>query len=277
MVERDGARGRNGRGWECHWAAPGVCARRRWPDGVTGSRRMFWGRSCVGEVGGTGWGFAAAHRPARSPRPFLPLTHHPTPMEPPTPLNRPSSKPPQQHTLRLTPSTASTSPCMDTPALCASCTRSPSRRKLSRSSPSRSRTCRSAPGGGVGGWRVGVGWGGGEVGGWWVGMAGGWGGGGDAGRGGVLHAALPSPAYYVGNLSLFDFYPFIFSLTLSFTVVAIIIRTSNVRMGLFNDDRLAGQFILRIDLSLDLEPPLTRLTYNSDGAHRTSPLVCRRL
>ncbi len=34
-----------------------------------------------------------------------------------------------------------------------------------------------------------------------------------------------------------------------YTVVAIIIRTSNVRMGLFNDDRLAGQFILRMDLS----------------------------
>jgi hypothetical protein len=39
------------------------------------------------------------------------------------------------------------------------------------------------------------------------------------------------------------------SLTLSNTVVAIIIRISNFRMGLFNDDRLAGQFKLRMDLS----------------------------
>jgi hypothetical protein len=34
-----------------------------------------------------------------------------------------------------------------------------------------------------------------------------------------------------------------------YTVVAISIRTSKFRMGLFNDDRLAGQFILRMDLS----------------------------
>jgi hypothetical protein len=34
-----------------------------------------------------------------------------------------------------------------------------------------------------------------------------------------------------------------------YTVVAIIIRTSNFRMGLCNDDRLAGQFKLRMDLS----------------------------
>jgi hypothetical protein len=56
------------------------------------------------------------------------------------------------------------------------------------------------------------------------------------------------------------------------TVVAISIRTSKFRMGLLNDDRLAGQFKLRMDLSWDLEPPLARPTQISDGAHWASPL-----
>jgi hypothetical protein len=42
-------------------------------------------------------------------------------------------------------------------------------------------------------------------------------------------------------------------------------------MGLFNNDRLAGQFKLLMDLSLDLEPPLTWPTQISDGAHWASP------
>jgi hypothetical protein len=61
------------------------------------------------------------------------------------------------------------------------------------------------------------------------------------------------------------------------TVVVINIRILKFRMGLFNDDRLAGQFKLWMDLNLDLEPPLTWPTQISDGAHWASPLVCRRL
>jgi hypothetical protein len=52
----------------------------------------------------------------------------------------------------------------------------------------------------------------------------------------------------------------------SHTVVAISFWTSKFWMGLVNDDRLAGQYKLRTDLSWDLEPPLAWPTQISDGA-----------
>jgi hypothetical protein len=58
------------------------------------------------------------------------------------------------------------------------------------------------------------------------------------------------------------------------TVVAISVWILKFRMGLIIDDRLAGQFKLRMDLSWDLEPPLARPTQVSDGAHWASPLFC---
>jgi hypothetical protein len=44
-------------------------------------------------------------------------------------------------------------------------------------------------------------------------------------------------------------------------------------MGFVHDDRLAGQFKLRMDLSLDLEPPLARLRFT--GRARSSFGGCR--
>jgi hypothetical protein len=60
--------------------------------------------------------------------------------------------------------------------------------------------------------------------------------------------------------------------------VAISIRTSKFRMGLFNDDRLAGQFKLRMDPSWDLEPPLARqLKFRIEliGQNRSSDGGCK--